>query len=737
MKTPLNQALLLYVSTLHSKHKQQPLLYISDKENGRKAYFAFELEAVSITGNKNYRKWTTDILQILNRANRQVTLYKIISKIEDKDKVHVYFLFEIDAEDNEKLKGFFNDLIFHFKLLFINQSHYQPAQQPVYFRSIVDEENIKKILKLIDFNHYKAACHIHRPVKNIKDDTDIKGFAGKIDEKGQYSIPAFTLPSHKNFDLLYHLMDQSGKNTVLQVIRKKSLTPAQTGLLKRLKMYQELRNPFLKPYYVAVNSLFENKNDLFEINTYFLSGIKNQINILNEISEIYFQDQAVFNPVSNFVDAPNGDFTDYYDYAMAESVFLIPRISRENTYAAYRLLLKGEMHISPLFFNDSGVLIGRHLFGKVYLDEKQFKKHTYITGKTGTGKTSIIYSMLMDRIKKGKGVALIDPHGDLYQIVLKSIPPERQNDVIIFNPSSDDNTFGFSILKYDKNFPEQQSFIVDELLKIFSDIYDMKIAGGPMFETYFKMAAYLVMNTVENPILQDIDKVFRDKYFRDGLLRKCTTQRITDFFGNALRTTGEHHFENFGPYVTSKLTRFTDNYYLSPVFNNRTKSFDFRKMIDSNKIFLIRLDKGKLGSDSVNFTGAILFNRIIMAAYSRSNQKESERKDFSLFVDEFQNFESSDIVTALAETRKYNLQLILANQNFAQIKEKTVRNILSNVGSIISATIAPYDAKFLEDFYLPSYRANDLILLDNYKFIVKTYYNNKNIKPFILETIPY
>ncbi len=737
MKTKFIPPVLLYVSTLNLSGKQKPILYTTDDDIARKAYFAFELEAVSNLSAKYFSKWTTDILQILNHNDNQTTLFQIMHLHPTDNLVHVYFLFEIKANNHEELQKKFQELLFHYQLYFIDRSYYQPAQQPVYFRSITDPEQIENILKLIDFEQYKNSYHIHRPVKSFAPPNNIKGYGNHTETLPPIEIPAFTGATHRNFDLFFHLLAHAAlpRNTLVQKIQKTFAMPEQLQALTYISNHKDLQNPFAKPYFTNINSLLENQNNWFEINTFLLSNQDNPTNLLNEISEIFFHDRAVFSQYET--SRKQSDFTDIYDYTTAEGTFIIPVISRENIYANYRLLLKGEMHISPLFFNNSGILIGEHMFGKVYLDEKQFKKHTYIIGKTGTGKTSIIYSMLMDRIQKGKGVALIDPHGDLFEVIKKNIPPERQNDVIIFNPSDTNNNFGFSILEYDKNFPEQQSFIVNELLKLFSDIYDMKIAGGPMFETYFKMTAYLVMNTVENPILQDIDKVFRNSRFRTNLLHKCKTNRILDFFDNALRTSGDNRFENFGPYITSKLTRFTDNYYLAPVFNSREKSFDFRAMIDNNKIFLTKLDKGKLGTESVNFTGNVLFNRMIMAAYSRSNQTERERKSFSLFIDEFQNFTSDDIVTALAETRKYNLQLILANQNLAQIENKTARNILSNVGSIIAAAVAPYDAKFLEDFYLPEYQSNDLILLDNYKFIVKTHYNNKNIKPFILETIPY
>ena len=705
-----------------------------DNQQENKAFFAFELVAISLSKQNKYVKWAIDILQTLKHNNSDIKLYQLMFQ-KDNKKIGVYYIFEIQSEQKDEIQGIYDELLAHLKLFFLEKSYYQPAQQPVYFRPLDKRDELVNVLQKIDFKQYKSRCHITPPVRRFQN-TKIKGYHNGRATSGEILVPAVLPLNNRNVDLLFHLMSRNKNNTLLQIIRKKTLNNDQLLSLKSVKR-AAAHNPFDKKYITAAGLFSENKDNLFEIDTYLLSGKKNQVNLLNEISEIYYDDRAVFTPVDKLVEHQETDFTCVYDYNLARTVFKVPAITRENIYASYRLLLKYETDISPYFFNADGVLIGKHLFGKVYLDPKQFKKHTYLIGKTGTGKTSIIYSMILDLINKGRGVALIDPHGDIFEIVRQNIPDDRKDDVIIFDPADLNNDFGFSILNFDRNFPEQQSFIVGELIKIFDDMYDLKIVGGPMFETYFKMAAYLVMNTVDKPVLQDIDRFYRDYAFRTSLLEKCKTPRINDFFKSALKTSGDQSFENFGPYITSKLTRFTDNYYLSKVLNQREKSFDFRKMIDGNKIFLVKLNKGKLGSNGVTFMGNILFNKIIMAAYSRSNIKERERKPFSMFVDEFQNFTSADITTALAETRKYNLHLILSNQNMAQISEKTTRNILSNVGAIISAAVSPFDAGILESFFSPFFQKKDLILMDNFKFIVKTSYDNKNVKPFIVETMPY
>ncbi len=170
--------------------------------------------------------------------------------------------------------------------------------------------------------------------------------------------------------------------------------------------------------------------------------------------------------------------------------------------------LVANQYIPNKSYDTNNITAGEKDGKTIGIELKQFQKHTYIIGKTGTGKTSVLKAMIQNRMESGDGLALIDPHGDIYKKVLQEIPKHRKKDVILFDPTDPNNKFGFSLLQYDRNFPEQKAFIVNELLKIFSELYDMKSAGGPMFETYFKNAAYLVMEVYKQPLLTHIEKVF-------------------------------------------------------------------------------------------------------------------------------------------------------------------------------------------------------------------------------------
>lgn len=711
---------------------------MSDFDSEFTGVFAYELVSVIKTSDLNvYTRWCSEVLQTLSVGFENLSITQLFHRDEEVPGVKIYLLFTLRENTKIKITNSFEAVFFNFSLFFNTTLDLQPVQ----FTPILNSLKLIKIATLESDNFNKLLYLFKRTSKKIKKYHEVSGFGKKLTvNQNSVEIPLHFISKSGQLDLLFHQME--GLNSALLVthIKKIKLTIEEIKTLNIIK--SQLKEPENESYFATVNNLLSNQEQLFQIETIFYTEAKNATAVLNRVSELFYENKASFKQVNKkfysdyAINEPLKRFPYLYTVETAVNLFIIPKL-KEEALNGYSLVRATEVSLPYQSENKLGICIGEKGNKKVHLDYNQFKKHTYIIGKTGTGKTSVLYAMLMDCISNGKGIALIDPHGDVFDTVLKNIPDNRKKDVIIFDPTDNANNFGFNILTFNKKFPEQQSFIVDELMKLLSEMYDMKIVAGPMFEVYFKNAAYLVMETVPNATLDDIGKVFADNVFMNSCLEKCKNSRILDFFKMAKRTTGEQAFENFGPYITSKLTRFTDNYFLNRVICDSSKSFDFRKMIDEGKIFLVKLNKGRLGYEAVNFIGRLLFSRIIMAAYTRSDIAENERKDYTLFVDEFQNFTSSDIVSALSEARKYHLQLVLANQTFAQLNDNVTKNILSNVGSIISAAVSPFDADLIVPFLEPEFKRQDIIQLDNFKFIVKTFYDNKRVSPFVFNSIPY
>ena len=697
--------------------------------------FAYKLiHTITTEDTKTYFNWCTDVLRTLAIGFENLSITQLHNKGVGY-KVDTYILFSLKGKSKTAIKNSFEEVFFNFSLFFNNAIDLQPAQ----FKPITNSNHLITIANLESKSPKKAHFLFKRKTKEINTDISVEGFSSKQPKETVVEIPILLSAEHLDFDFLYYLLDNLESALISTRIKKITLNIDEIKLLNTAKLRFDGKDTL---YLGTIQDLLNNQEQLFQVRTTFYSQTESPINVLNNIAQMFYQNQASHIKVSqNFysdypMEMPFKRFPFLFSIDTINSVFRLPYLTADYS-STHTLIGSKEVSIPNQSLNKKGIIVGKHHYGDVFIDKKQFKKHTYIIGKTGTGKTSVLYAMFMDCIDKGQGAALIDPHGDVFDKIYEAIPSHRKKDVIIFDPTDSKNKFGFNILDYNKSFPEQQSFIVNELLKMFNDMYDMKMAGGPMFEMYFKNAAYLVMETIPNATLEDISKVYADANFLGACLKKCSNQKILDFYKIAQATTGEQGFENFAPYITSKLTRFTDNHYLNRVICDASRSFNFREMMDGGKIFLVKLNKGKLSDEGVNFIGRLLFNRIIMAAYTRSDVFEEHRKDFALFVDEFQNFTSSDIVSALGETRKYHLQLVLANQTFAQLDDNVAKNILSNVGSIITAAVSPFDAEMIVPFLEPEYNKQDIVQLDNYKFIISTLYNNKRENPFIFNSIPY
>ncbi|MFA6235544.1 MAG: type IV secretion system DNA-binding domain-containing protein, partial [Bacteroidota bacterium] len=364
------------------------------------------------------------------------------------------------------------------------------------------------------------------------------------------------------------------------------------------------------------------------------------------------------------------------------------------------------------------------------------RRHTYIIGKSGVGKSEFMKSLVKQDILEGRGVCVIDPHGDFAEDALSFVPRERAEDVIYFNPADTERPLGLNMMEYDPKYPEQKTFVINEMLKIFDKLYDLKSTGGPMFEQYMRNAMQLIMDHPESgSTLMEIPRVLADEEFRAYKLSKCTTQVVKDFWiKEAQKAGGEASLQNMVPYITSKLTPFIANDIMRPIIGQQKSAFNVRQAMDDGKILLLNLSKGKLGDINAYLIGMVLVGKILMSALSRTDMDPKERKDFYLYIDEFHNFLTDSISAILSEARKYGLDLVIAHQFIGQLTQKNdtlIRDsIFGNVGSMFAFRVGPDDAEFLEKEFTPVFGQYDLINVEAYTCNAKILIDNTASAPF-------
>ena len=404
--------------------------------------------------------------------------------------------------------------------------------------------------------------------------------------------------------------------------------------------------------------------------------------------------------------------------------------------------VKAEAASPPANLPQEGIVLGKNLYRNietvVRLQKNDRRRHLYIIGQTGTGKSVFLENLIIQDIKNGQGVGLLDPHGDNVKKILGQIPQERADDVILFDPADLERPIGLNMLEYDPAYPEQKTFAVNELINIFDKLYDLEKTGGPMFEQYTRNALLLLMDDPNDKFtLMEIPKVLADKEFRNRLLAKCNNLVVKDFWlKEAEKAGGEASLANMIPYITSKFNIFIANDYMRPIIGQPATAINFREIMDNRKILLVNLSKGRLGDINSSLLGLIITGKLLMAAFSRINLAEEERRDFHLYMDEFQNFTTDSIATILSEARKYRLCLTIAHQFIGQLEDKIREAIFGNVGSMVSFRIGAEDAEFMVKQFEPVFEINDLINIDNFNAHIKLMINNQTSQPFNLTTYP-
>jgi hypothetical protein len=424
------------------------------------------------------------------------------------------------------------------------------------------------------------------------------------------------------------------------------------------------------------------------------------------------------------------------------SIFHFPLIYTETPNI---LWLTSKTAPAPAEVPNSGLLLGENVYRgikkEIRIKQEDRRRHMYIVGKSGVGKSVLLTNMAVQDIENGEGICVMDPHGDLIHDILERIPPERAEDVIVFSPADLERPLALNLLEFDERYPEQKSFVINEMIGIFDKLYDLKATGGPMFEQYMRNAMLLIMDDPESgSTLMEIPKVLADENFRRLKLSRCKNRTVVDFWRNeAEKAGGEAALANIVPYITSKLTSFISNDMMRPIIGQQKSSFNFRDLMDKRKILLVELSKGVVGEMNAYLLGMIIVGKILMASLSRADMPADKRKDFYLYIDEFQNFTTNSVCQILSEARKYGLNLVIAHQYIGQLskgQDDAIKDaVFGNVGTMLSFKIGSEDAEFLVKEFAPVFNEFDLLNINKGMACLKLLVDNSALRPFSLKTI--
>ncbi len=387
-----------------------------------------------------------------------------------------------------------------------------------------------------------------------------------------------------------------------------------------------------------------------------------------------------------------------------------------------------------------GFLMGYNVYRgvkkEIRLGTVDRRRHTYIIGQTGTGKSKLLENLALQDMLDGKGFAFVDPHGDSAEALLGMVPKERVEDVIYFSPGDMDNPIGLNLFEFDT--PDQRDFLVQEAIAMLYRLYDPGHTGiiGPRYEHWFRNAALTIMSDPNGTSFIDIPQVFNDNDFAKEKLKYVTDQTVLDFWNKEMAQTSDYHKSEVLGWFVSKFGAFLSNEMMRNIIGQTKSGFNLRDIMDNKKILLVNLSKGKTGELNSQLLGMIFVMKFQAAAMGRADVPEDQRVDFTLYVDEFQNFATDSFESILSEARKYRLNLILANQFVSQLTDKIREAIIGNVGTIISGRIGMTDAELMAKKFTPVFDAEDLTKLPNYEGVAVAQINGVPSAPFSMAFPP-
>ncbi|MHB8256603.1 MAG: type IV secretory system conjugative DNA transfer family protein [Acidiferrobacterales bacterium] len=351
--------------------------------------------------------------------------------------------------------------------------------------------------------------------------------------------------------------------------------------------------------------------------------------------------------------------------------------------------------------------------------------HLYVIGKTGTGKTTLLETLMRQDIASGQGFALLDPHGDLVEKLAASIPEERRHDVIYLNAPDPHQPFGYNPLK--RVMPEKRPLAASGMLEVFKKMWSD--AWGPRMEHILRNALLALLDQPHATLI-DISRLLQDDPFRIKVAREASNPQVREFW---LKEYAHYSYrlraEAIVP-ILNKVGAFLADPTLLRILTEPEKTISIREIMDKGKILLVNLSKGKLGEDSSSLLGGLLITTIGLAAFSRADLPEQNRRDFYLYADEFQNFTTLSPVNMASELRKYHVGMVLAHQYLHQLELDIKHAVLGNVGTVVSFRIGPEDASFMEKEFYPKFSQEDLLNLPNHDIFLKLMIDGAPSRPF-------
>lgn len=365
------------------------------------------------------------------------------------------------------------------------------------------------------------------------------------------------------------------------------------------------------------------------------------------------------------------------------------------------------------------------------IKEADRRRHIWSIGKTGTGKSTLIANMAIDDIKKGRGIAIIDPHGDLSETILDYIPASRINDVIYFNPIDRDRPVRLNILEVKDQ--AQRELIVSGIVAIFNKLYGH--SWGPRLE-YILRNTLLALSETPGATLVDIPRILTERGYRAQVVAGLADPVIKRYFENEFEKMPDKMMQESISPILNKVGQFISSPLIRAIIERPQSSVDIEEVMNDGKILIANLSQGKLGEDNAALIGAMLITKFQLAAMNRVDQTEAERRDFYLYVDEFQNFATTSFIKILSEARKYKLNLMMANQYMAQIPIEVQKAILGNAGSIAAFTMGADDSRIIMKEFGDVFTDKDLVNLENFQIALRLMVDSMSGRAFVARTLP-
>ncbi|MCH8518987.1 type IV secretion system DNA-binding domain-containing protein [Candidatus Gracilibacteria bacterium] len=402
---------------------------------------------------------------------------------------------------------------------------------------------------------------------------------------------------------------------------------------------------------------------------------------------------------------------------------------------------------APVNIPKEGLLLGENIFRGVKKEiriktEDRFR-HFYVIGQTGTGKSSILQSMARQDLRNGEGIAIMDPHGDLVKDLLPFVPRERADDVIVFDPSDETRPIGLNLLEA---LPEERDMVAQDANNMMIKLFGNEIFG-PRIQDYFLNGVLTLMEYPQGGALTDIIRLFTDDDFQKDHVRNVKNPIVKAWWEKTFASMGQREKQEIIPFIAAKFTGFITNQVMRNIIGQTKSSFNIADSMQEGKILFLNLSKGMVGDLNSKLLGMIIVSKIQSAAMKRQRMEKSERRDFYLYIDEFQNYVTPSIESILSEARKYRLGLVLAHQYLGQLEQSDAltkssldlkKAIFGNVGSVMSYKVGPEDGEFLAKYFQPSFSDADLINMDKFKGVMKLAIDNQPSTPFsIIPTNPY